>query len=281
MENKPVENLDIDDILDETVPSLVVRKYLKEHKNILTDDDICEIILGSPISIFNKKYLLQALAEKDADSIFADRVHLVEYAIEELKASSDEVFCLCGYCNENGERVQFESMPIHDYKKGLAYLSQDELADNIWYVLEKWKLDNDLNYDQTLSYTIIDGEVCYFYNVFNTKKGRYKNYLSDSVNLNLPVPFSVGDIIKVDCTPFAPVQNVLITEIGDNKDCCCVQGLSVDTNGNMVTGALKHGTCIYDGSHNIISPLYRAERVTDFTGVDKKLIEERNKLING
>jgi hypothetical protein len=270
--------MNLDKILDETIPSEIMRQYLKGISNNLTERQIAQIICGAPVPIFKKSQLLQELAINNNCGIYAGQLQIITDAIESLTLKPDELFCLCGYCNENDERVQFESMPVHDYKKALSYVSQDDLADNVWYVLEKWKLDDELNYGQTLSYIIIGNEICYFYHLFFDNKGKAENFCASSVNLNLPVPFAVGDIIKVDCTPFAPVQNILITEIGDNKDCCCVQGTSIDTNGNLVSGALKHGTCLYDGSHNIISPLYHAEKATDLSQVDKKLKEEKNKL---
>ena len=45
------------------------------------------------------------------------------------------------------------------------------------------------------------------------------------LSLNLPVPFRPGDILTVDCRPFAGPGRCLVLEVGDNRDCCCVQVL--------------------------------------------------------
>lgn len=45
--------------------------------------------------------------------------------------------------------------------------------------------------------------------------------------LNLPVPFQPGDIVVADCLPYAVPRRVLILDVGDNCDCCCVLSLSI------------------------------------------------------
>jgi hypothetical protein len=48
-----------------------------------------------------------------------------------------------------------------------------------------------------------------------------------------------------------------------------VQGISLDRDGKLVSGAFKHGSCIAGESFNIISPIYRAERASDVSQTDK------------
>jgi adenine-specific DNA-methyltransferase len=275
--------VDIDKILDAAMPSEMVRQYLKGKAKDLTERQIAEIVCGAPISVFQKRQLLQELAA--GGGIYAEQLQILQAAIDGLQLKADELFCLCGYCNENGERVQLESLPFKHYQKAIEYAAQEELADNVWYVLEKWKSDAEENYYQTFAYILLGCDICYFYSTTNLGKtadrNTYRNaeMFANGVNLNLPLPFAVGDIIKADCAPFAPVQNVLITEVGDNKDCCCVQGVSLDRNGDLVSGAFKHGSCIAGESFNVISPIYRAERVVDLLQADKKLRELRAQYI--
>ena len=82
------------------------------------------------------------------------------------------------------------------------------------------------------------------------------------LSLNLPVPFRPGDILTVDCRPFAGPGRCLVLEVGDNRDCCCVQVLYPCPGGRADIGALKHGHCFCSGVVQILSPLYRVSRWT-------------------
>lgn len=82
------------------------------------------------------------------------------------------------------------------------------------------------------------------------------DYCGDSPNL--PVPFQPGDIILADCRPFSKERRVIILEIGDNSDCCCVQCLYFLPNGKVGCGALKHNHFHDFRENSHISGLYRA-----------------------
>lgn len=82
---------------------------------------------------------------------------------------------------------------------------------------------------------------------------------ASSQDLNLPVPFEVGDIITIDCRPFAPVKSAVILEIGDNRGCRVVRCAWITDSGCVRIGALKHSTLFDDKSYIEVSPLYRAE----------------------
>ena len=56
---------------------------------------------------------------------------------------------------------------------------------------------------------------------------------------NIPIPFHAGDIVTLDCRPFAPVSHTVILKIGDNRDCCCLQSLYREDNGTWDTEAVK------------------------------------------
>lgn len=56
----------------------------------------------------------------------------------------------------------------------------------------------------------------------------------------LPVPFRPGDIVAADCRPYAALRPVLILDIGDNLDCCCVSCLSIGKDGCLDVSAFKH-----------------------------------------
>lgn len=87
------------------------------------------------------------------------------------------------------------------------------------------------------------------------------DYLGDGPNL--PVPFQPGDIVVADCLPYAEPCRVLILDIGDNRDCCCISHLSIDKDGFLCTGAFKHNHFLsHKGVSSRVSGLYRAARWT-------------------
>ena len=82
-----------------------------------------------------------------------------------------------------------------------------------------------------------------------------------SRNLNLPVPYESGDVLVIDCAPFAPPVTVTVTDKVNDYDCCGVQvSYSDPCSGKQRTVSLKHGL-ILDGIDcpyiPILSPLYR------------------------
>lgn len=94
---------------------------------------------------------------------------------------------------------------------------------------------------------------------------------SDSEDLNIPMPFKVGDILTIDCRPFAALRKVLVIEIGDNRDCCSLQGLYIDNQGEIHIGAIKHNSVFRDYECiPKISSLYKA-------GISKDELLERDK----
>ena len=82
-------------------------------------------------------------------------------------------------------------------------------------------------------------------------------------NLNLPVPYQPGDILFIDCRPYAPgAFYCLLKEVGD--DCCGIQCEYVDEKGKVETGALKHGDYFYNHRevYQYLSPLYRIKIIS-------------------
>jgi len=51
-------------------------------------------------------------------------------------------------------------------------------------------------------------------------------------------------------------------EIGDNRDCCCLQALSIGEDGHLSTGAFKHNSFLRSPKYPHVSGLYRAVRWT-------------------
>lgn len=71
----------------------------------------------------------------------------------------------------------------------------------------------------------------------------------------------------------------LIVEVGDNRDCCCIQGLSKDSEGRWYIGAVKHGM-IGDNTYPQISALYSAVKYEpDVSNEDDLILKKASDLI--
>jgi hypothetical protein len=99
-------------------------------------------------------------------------------------------------------------------------------------------------------------------------------------HINLPVPFKPGDIVEVDGFPYGPKYRMVIVEIGDNEDCCCLQGLAKNREGYWHVGAVKHGHVSYD-TYPQFSPLYTIKTYTDDLVEDERVLYRVKDYIAG
>lgn len=116
-----------------------------------------------------------------------------------------------------------------------------------------------------------DGEIQYFIhekvssNYLKGPLGSMAEWLFHSVcpDLNLPVPYQTGDVLFIDCRPYAPdAFYCRLKEVGD--DCCGIQCEYVNPEGEIETGALKHGDYFFNHRevYQYLSPLYKAKIVS-------------------
>ena len=108
-----------------------------------------------------------------------------------------------------------------------------------------------------------NGEIQYFLHNYG-RRGKTKYYTraeeafgERSADLNLPVPYRPGDILKIDCSPYTDgVHYCILTEVGD--DCCGVRCMYPVFDGRIGHGALKHGNYLSESACGIkqyLSPL--------------------------
>ncbi len=165
---------------------------------------------------------------------------------------------------------------------------------------DKWIKDQNGKYVEAFEYIIVKGEIIFTAIDHNLEKNdadfisqcinypldNEDNFIGifdyvDAVNLNIPVPFKAGDIIECDGIPFGPPTHILILETGDNIDCCCLQGMSLDPEGKWVYGAVKHGHAQYHDYFPMISPLYSARIFDGEPDEGEELLFEIGKIIGG
>lgn len=255
-------------------PSEEMRNYLREHFDELGSSQLIEIIVGAHMPIAYKAELMNELTERfphpfeelDGYYDFEVYVKLYQKAFNDMRIADDEkaIYLLQRYYYDEEDGA----IPFFTFEDARNYIPIDveeqacdeEDADRYWYEIEKW----DGFADEKCKYTLSRKGVIWNYD-------NYSDELLDAIvkhrfgvcnkDLNLPVPFSVGDVITVDCRPSALVSHAVLLNVGDNRDCCCVQGLYVKQDGTVDYGALKHGHAQdFMAFSPEISPLYNAAR---------------------
>lgn len=112
-----------------------------------------------------------------------------------------------------------------------------------WYNICKWVKDANGKYVEACRYIIARDEIIYSEVNDDISEQECTDIycIYDIVNLNAPVPFRAGDLLEFNGYPFGLKCHVLILDIGDNWDCCSVQGLALNDKGLWSCGAVKHG----------------------------------------
>lgn len=269
-------------ILQEIFPSSEMASYLT--KCSLQQWQIRDAIAYAAIPLKQKRDMFLQLALGKNKSHFRRQAGYIEQAIREMQPKSGEFFYLkCHYYVED----QTEEKGLEPYltwnhiferiQQYLGYLD-DEEKEMTWFQVEKWSPDGTGKLKNDYDYTVFGTEVCYFSHNTSSNWDWYK--FSEDVDLNLPVPFHAGDIVTIDCRPFAPVNHAVILEVGDNWDCCCLQALYREVDGTWDTGAVKHGH-VSPNRFVGLSPLYRLATFHGQLPEEEHLLETVSSFLNG
>ena len=240
--------------LDKCMPSQSMRAYLK--KNGLSSRKVLDIIIGAPVPISVKLDELKKIADEpeiqmDADA-FKKCVQMVDEIEEGLKQLKTEgVFSItrCFFSDLDKEQKESFDMLCASFEAVMDYIVQQEKVDaqepeeRVWYEVFKWNLTEKGKYVDTCEYYVVGNEIMY---ICLNVKGKLLSGFHLNGDLQLPVPFKAGDILEVDGFPFGPTFRMIILSIGDNCDCCCVQGLARNKEGKWECGAVKHGMVSYE-----------------------------------
>ena len=302
--------MDICDIIRELFSSEDMREYLCKNSGKLTKWQRIDMIEAAPIPIQRKLEIFNAFAEQEnlddeidevnrdesiegkvkeeifemvRERSYSNNANAIRLALEALHDVSNSVLLLKIYMrvDEETDEVEiYDTLPVTSYEKAIAYMEENytkEEVPYIWGDLTKWELDENGNLEETWKYTIVDGQIIFFEN----EQYKLWEQCKQDESLNLPVPFQPGDIIEVECMPFAGKHYALILAIGDNEDCCCVRELHVTSEGTLDEGALKHGWIFSPNEFYATSPLYRAKRYRGkLGGADEVLVRIRDYMRN-
>lgn len=200
-----------------------------------------------------------------------------ETALLDLTLQPGELFTLTEAWyddNEKDEEYSFNA-PYLNFDNVIAHIRAEiteceeenvEWYNYQWYELDKWVPVEERQLKREYTYTLVGDQVWYF----NKREDRDYSYWVDP---NLPVPYHVGDILTIDCRPFAPLKHALLIKCGDNHDCCCLQGLCKDEVTSLwTTGAVKHRSLFGFGIDPIYTPIYRLSRYAGELPEEEKVL---------
>lgn len=289
---------DIKQALLSCFPSCDMQEYLGKHFPEIGSSEFIETIVGARKPIGYKAKLMRKLAilfPHPFDEI--DSLHDFEpYA--EMYENAQKDMCVCRgeqavyllkryrYLEEMNDTELCMTRPFFSFNNAQKFIKEavggwlweheeSEIENALtWFEIEKWV--DDASSEPKAAYTVsAQGEI---WDCSYAEKLCHRFGKSNALGLNLPVPFSVGDVISIDCRPFAPLKHGVVVDIGDNQDCCCVQCLYMKKDGTLGIGALKHSH-VFDGFTPSISPLYSAERFEGELPPDESFMLELGKAL--
>ena len=229
------------------------------------------IIKGARIDIQKKLELLKKNYEsidepEDPEiSLLKSDINEYERAIGHMYGIFGDVYIVgeYGFDDDIRDEKLYGYHPYTSFHKALQYIknewedAEDSYDDGsqptYWYTIEKYSSD-DLGemHEQICWYITADGTVTSF------------NGSGKISGINIPHPFSDGDIVTMDSTPSFPERIGLIIGTGPNiKDYCFPQTLYLSKDGFFKVNALKTATVFSDYPQTpLFSPMYRLKAYT-------------------
>jgi len=272
----------------ESLLSSEMEIYLED---ILTNKHAVELITGAPISILEKRERLLILFENVNDSETKANINScinhISSALSDIdNMSANSVIvadsCWCDlddgshldYVHRSGsESLNMPYVSFEDLLEGILDRIQDNTGirewaadEGTWYefvIARKTKLDNGRESFKAgpYRYIMIGSNICYIEcsskDYSEIRDNDYLGLLGGSSDLNLPVPFKPGDIVNLDCAPFADPCHLIILSNENNPDCCGLRGAFADEEGRIHIDSVKHGHCFPKHYISRLSPLYR------------------------
>lgn len=290
--------------IEKCMPSKEMQEYLKTYSDVdgLYLYHIIDMIVCSPVcNIYDKlKYLkeLKPITDEifddnyDVDISRKDRyyehISYLEYCINSL--SKNGIFTAEEFWYDDDINAQDEYLcglfaNISDVNNFIDDYFNDLDDDDLrWIKVTQWIYD-DNDYKPNVSFIFIKGNIiyCEIEDYGEEKIGiDGSSMLYYAENINLPVPFKAGDIVEISGYPFYKNYLCIILSVGDNIDCCSLQGAVKDFNNDWNIGALKHSSLIrFSGSKDYqISPLYSIKTFTGDIPENLKILSKIQAYIN-
>ncbi len=272
-------------IIESCISSAEMKEYLLQNR--IDAAKISELILGAPIPLIQKQSFFKRLYEFKP-FIFSEYFCEFNLAVNALEAKAGEFFMAeqQWYDYETKDKESEVIAPFATWDKAVRGIRKSividewEQDDCVWGLIEKWCLQNG-DYDNPYTFYLINGEPVYFTrNIYDDEdlfwRAEFRGYVN-SVELNLPMPFSAGDIVTLNCMPFAPIKHALLLYV-DNIDCCGVRMLYRDIDGLWKDGALKHGHG-WGRYSPMLSPLCRLSSYEDTLPENEALLNDIQRVL--
>lgn len=279
---------ELQSIIRELFPSPEMASYLSGCP--LRREQIRNAVAYAAVPLERKRDMFLELASGKDRNWFRRQAGMLQQAVREMQLKPGEFFYLRAcwyYCDdENSYPVEEKALEPylkweHIFERMREFLDDfdDFTRELVWFEAEKWSPDREGRLVNNYDFTIWGDKVCWFW--CHSHPLWFMHEFSTHCDLYLPVPFHPGDIVTVDCRPFAPVEHAVILEVGDNRDCCCLQAMFREYDGTWATGAVKHGH-IFPGFYSPgISPLYRIAAFHGELPEEERLLEKVSRYLDG
>lgn len=184
--------------------------------------------------------VVRSCCDRAFESSFSTHLDRIEKAFRELRVRDGEILYRKSLWDEQPELYEWHEhgvapfasfeMALEDLRREIAEEEWD--ADTpCWTVLEKWRRsDTHRVWCKTYTYYLIRDKVVFFEkNYWDDSKCEWRPLRRLDPKLqsyagkgrpSLPTPFDAGDIITLDCRPFAPLAHGLVLLPHDRTDCC-------------------------------------------------------------
>ncbi len=277
------------------IESPELREYLLHNPQLLSGDHYMQIIGGAPIEINRKRELISRLAAAECNSPddtfdWYDPKICIDYIDDCLDALAtvagnkkvlliSEISFVDG---ETGSAITHGPFPVASWSAALAAMKayaekwrgDTDLSASYW-MIELFNLANDPSdsypYDGFLQpdytyYANGAGEIQY---ICREEEGECGEVLDCIVGgilgpwfkgayVDLPTPYKKGDILEIDCRPWAPGPCYCL--VANSKLDC----LYLDGDGHICCGSIPYGSCFAGWArvNLMLSPVFRAKKVT-------------------
>lgn len=268
-----------ENIIREIFPSKEMADYLANQS--INKHCMADAIVNAPIPVERKIEILLSIA--DDDNVFAEAADCMRKSLRKMELRSGEaLFLLCYHFDESGHCVEDVLEPYLKWEYVLDYIRKIHRGDDDLqhYLVMRWTPDENDRLINTYDYRFFGDKLYYAEcNISSLRDSGGYEILRD---LYLPIPFHAGDIVTIDCRPFAPVSHAIILRVGDNFDCCSVWAMYREDDGTYETGALKHGY-VFPRSAGFVplSPLYRLASYKEELSEDERILGEVSSYIDG
>lgn len=275
------------------IESPELREHLLHNPQLLSGDHYMQIIGGAPIEINRKRELISRLVATERDSAddtfcWYDSKFCIDYiddCLDALKAvdGNKEMLLVSEISfvdSEVGSAITHGPFPVASWPAALAAMKayaekwhgDTDLSASYW-MIELFNLANDPScsypYDGFLQpdytyYANGAGEIQY---ICREEEGECGEALDCIVGgifgpwfkgayVDLPTPYKMGDILEIDCRPWAPGPCYCL--VANSKLDC----LYLDGDGRVSCGSIPYGSCLAGWAHTnlMLSPVFRAKK---------------------